>query len=133
MFFISAADYAFVTTEEDTKAKNIIPPSFSYTGMDLEKTGIPGLYWINIFSEELAQWLDLEHFPKELAAVAPIGSGGFTLEFCESPDECRDADVLRRQQIAIEWLGQERFFDLRRPERKAVTPDWCSMPLPIPK
>ena len=52
-----------------------------------------------------------------------LGSG-VSLRFCESPEHCRDVDVLQKQRAAIEWLGSEKFFDIRIPDLKLDIPDW---------
>lgn len=130
MFRVTGSDYAFLTTEADRKAKNTSnAASPSYKGMDLV-TGVPGLYWINLFSDEYAGWLGLSELPRRLARLGRLVGGGVSLKFCESPEECRSFDVLQQQRAAIEWLGPERFFDIRFPDRKAITPDWTRMPLP---
>jgi len=97
--------------------------SHSYLGHDLA-LGVPGLYWINWFSDGLAEWLRLSTIPKELAVLKRLACGGFLLKFCGSPEHCRDIEVLQKQRAAIEWLGAEKFFDIRFPERKLETPDW---------
>ena len=123
MFQVTKSDFGFLSTEADLKAKNTIPTSFSYKGMALE-SGIPGLYWINFFSDKLADWLDLNRFPNELAMPTRLRNGGVTLKFCESPEESRTLEVLQKQRAAIEWFGAEKFFDIHFPDRKAETPDW---------
>ena len=129
MFRATGSDFALLTTGVDRKAKNQGPMSYSYKGADLG-SGIPGLYWINWFSDELAGWLGLNGIPKELATLKRLARGGWFLKFCESPDHCRDLEVLQKQNVAIEWLGPQKFFDIRCPERKADTPDWAHLPLP---
>jgi hypothetical protein len=128
MFRVTASDFVFLTSEVDLQAKNTAPPIVSYKGLNPE-TGVPGLYWINLFSEAYGKWLGLEQLPKELAARETLSNGGILLKFCESPDDCRSLEVLQRQRAAVEWLGPEKFFDIRFPDRKAVTPDWSRMPL----
>jgi hypothetical protein len=123
MFRATGSDFALLTTGDDRKAKNQGPMSYSYQGFDLA-SGVPGLYWINFFSDPIAEWLGLSSFPKELATSKRLSGGGVSLKFCESPDRCRDIDVLQRQRAAIDWLGAEKFFDIRFPERKLDTPDW---------
>jgi hypothetical protein len=127
MFRATGSDFALLTTGDDRKAKNQGPMSYSYQGFDLA-SGVPGLYWINFFSDAFAEWLGLSGFPKELAASKRLPGGGVSLKFCEAPDRCRDIDVLQRQRAAIEWLGPARFFDIRFPDRKLDTPDWDHVP-----
>ena len=127
MFRVTGSDFALLTTGADRKAKNQGPMSYSYLGHDLA-LGVPGLYWTNLFSDDLAGWLGLSTIPKELAALKRLACGGWLLKFCESPDHCRDIDVLQKQRAAIEWLGAEKFFDIRFPDRKLDTPAWYRTP-----
>jgi hypothetical protein len=129
MFRVTSSDFGCLTSEVDLKAKNTNATSLSYKGMD-PLTGIPGLYWINFFSDELTRWLGLSDFPQELAALKRLARGGVAIKFCESPEHCRDLEIIQKQRTAIEWLGAEKFFDIRFPDRKAVTPDWAHLPLP---
>jgi len=128
MFRVTASDFGLLTSEVDLKAKNTAPPIVSFQGLD-PASGVPGLYWINLFSDEYAKWLGLQELPRELARLEKLVGGGVSLTFCESPDECRSFEALQKQRAAIEWLGPEKFFDIRSPDRKAVTPDWARVPL----
>ena len=127
MFRVTRSDFAFLTSEVDLKAKNTNATSLSYKGMDLA-TGVPGLYWINFFSDEYANWLSLRELPKEVATLKELAGGGVSLKFCESPEDCRSLEVLQKQRAAIEWLGPQRFFDIRFPERKLEVPNWDHTP-----
>ena len=126
MFRVTGSDFGFLTTEVDLKAKNRPPKSFSYEGLD-PATGVPGLYWINFFSDQYADWLGLSKLPNELAALKSLAGGGVSLRFCESLDDCRSLVVLQRQQAAIEWIGPQKFFDIRFPDRKLDAPSWEHM------
>jgi hypothetical protein len=129
MFFVTASDFALLTTEVDLEAKNTAPPIVSFKGLDPGE-GVPGLYWINFFSEEYAKWLGLRQLSRELALLDELPGGGVRLKFCESADDCRSLDVLQKQRTAIDWLGPQRFFDHRFLDRKQEVPDWTSLPLP---
>lgn len=129
MFQASGADFGFLTTEVDKKAKNTNAGSYSYQGMNLEE-GVPGLYWFNLFSNGLAQWLGVDPFPRELAETTCSDESGMSIMFGASPGRCRDIDVLQKQRAAIEWLGSERFFDIRSPGRKLHSPNWERIPVP---
>lgn len=126
MFRATGSDFGLLTTGVDRKAKNTDATSYSYKGFDLAY-GVPGLYWINFFSQELADWLSISELPRELVEQRSFADGGVLLKFCDSPDHCRDLEVLQRQRVAIEWLGSDRFFDIRFPDRKLETPDWARM------
>lgn len=123
MFQMTDADFGLLTTEIDRKAKNKDATSYSYQGFDLQ-SGIPGLYWINFFSRSYAEWLGVLDFPKELATSKRLPNNGVMLKFGDSPEQCRDIGILQKQRAAIEWLGADRFFDIRFPNRKLDTPDW---------
>lgn len=127
MFRVSGSDFGLLTTEIDQKAKNSVASSFSYQGLNLD-SGIPGLYWMNLFSDGFAEWLGVRGFPKELAMSAELAGGGVSLKFCELPEQCRDIETLQRQRTTIEWLGPEKFFDIRHPDRKLDAPDWNQLP-----
>jgi hypothetical protein len=127
MFRLTGSDFGFLTSEVDMKAKNTIATSLSYKGLD-PATGVPGLYWINLFSDAYASWLGLEELPKEVAVRKKLVGGGVLLKFCKSVEDCRSLEVLQRQRAAIEWLGPQKFFDIRFPERKQDVPDWNSLP-----
>jgi hypothetical protein len=129
MFRASGADFGFLTTEIDKEAKNTNSDSYSYQGMNLED-GVPGLYWLNLFSNGFAHWLGVDTFPRELAETTWSDERGMSIMFAASPDRCRDIDVLQKQRAAIEWLGSERFFDVHSPSRKLLSPNWERIPVP---
>ena len=129
MFRVAGADFGFLTSESDQNAKNQPAQHFSYKGLD-PATGVPGLYWITLFSSGYATWLGLKGFPKELGTLKELADGGVLLKFCESADQCRSFEVLQRQRVAIDWLGSEKFFDIRFPGRNVNTPDWENIPIP---
>ncbi len=127
MFRVTASDFGLLTSEIDLQAKNRLRRSYSYEGLDPTR-GVPGLYWINLFSDEFAGWLGLSEIPKEVAASKSLAGGGVSLKFCDSPDDCRSLAVLQRQQVAIDWLGPQKFFDIRFPDRKLYAPNWDQSP-----
>jgi hypothetical protein len=127
MLRITGSDFALLTPETDLKAKNTRGAVASYQGLGLD-SGIPGLYWINFFSEGFAKWLGVRGLPKELASSKELAGGGVSLKFCERPEQCRDIETLQRQRTAIEWLGPEKFFDIRSPGRELDIPDWNQIP-----
>jgi len=127
MFRVTSADLVVLTTEIDLNAKNQPAPNCSYKGLDPAR-GVPGFYWINLFSDKYANWLGLHELPKELAVLKDLAGGGISLKFCESPEDCRSLEVLQKQRVAIEWLGSQRFFDIRFPDRKLEAPNWNRAP-----
>ncbi len=129
MFRMTCSDFALMTTEVDRNVKNRNAESLSYKGFDLD-SAIPGLYWINFFSNGFARWLGINEFPKELASSKTLPCGGISLKFCDSLDLCRNLDVLQKQRATIEWLGTEKFFDIRFPDRKLNALDWNKIPMP---
>jgi hypothetical protein len=127
LFRVSGSEFGFLTTESDVKAKNTSAISYSYLGMKLQN-GVPGLYWMNLFSNGLANWLGLGTFPSRLAESTMLRGDLWSITFSSSPGRCRDIDILQKQRAAIDWLGSDRFFDVRSPERKLTAPDWRSIP-----
>jgi hypothetical protein len=127
MFRVTDSDFGFLTSQVDVNSKNRPANSFSYKGLD-PATGVPGFYWINLFSDGYANWLGLHELPRELALLEKLAGGGVLLKFCESPDDCRSLAVLQRQQVAIEWLGPAKFFDIRFLDRKLDVPNWDHVP-----
>jgi hypothetical protein len=132
MFRVTGSDFGLLTTEVDLQSKNRKPSvpgqvqSLSYKGLDLE-WGVPGLYWINLFSAKLAAWLGLNDLPKNLGKTRALPCGGTLLKFGESAENCRTLDILQQQRLAIEWLGPQKFFDIRFSDRKPDAPNWSEM------
>ncbi|MDA0207482.1 MAG: hypothetical protein O3A53_07370 [Acidobacteria bacterium] len=132
MFQAAGADFGLLTSHADLDAKNYLvlhrgkTISKRYRGLD-PALGVPGLYWMNLFSPRLAQWLGLERLPGELDIIKRFSSDGVLLQFGESPEECRSPEILHRQQRSIDLLGQQRFFDIHRPDRELEHPDWPPM------
>ncbi len=127
MFASSRAEYGFLTSESDHEAKNFLvkqlpsgATSSKFVGTDPE-CGIPGLYWLNLFGPRYTAWLrpQIEIVPGVMKA---IGGGGISLRFGSSPDEAEAVDVLTDEKEAIRILGPEKFFDVRQPERKPISP-----------
>jgi hypothetical protein len=123
MLVLTQADFGFVTTTADLKAKNTDSTHLSYQGFDLGK-GLPGLYWLNFFSEELANWLRITELPSEIAHCDLLTNGRVCLRFCTSPDACREPDVLNRQKMAIQSMGVQRFFDINRLDDQLESYPW---------
>ncbi len=126
MFRVTGADFGLLTSQSDLDSKNYLVTKdglMSYRGLD-PASGVPGLYWINFFSHEFAAWLGLSELPRKLGTMQNLADGGVFLQFGESQDECRSFEVVQQQRVAIDWLGPEKFFDIRFPDRKLETPDW---------
>jgi len=128
MFHLTGSDFGLLTTRIDIEAKNTTVIRPSYKGLTFD-SGIPGLYWINFFSDELADWLDLANFPERLGTLKSLEGGGYSITFCEAPEDAVTGDVLRRQRVAMDWLGADKFFDIRLPDRTVNLPDWACVPL----
>jgi hypothetical protein len=138
MFRVTGSDFGLLTPEVDLKSKNRTTAaqgqihSLSYKGLD-PALGIPGLYWVSVFSEELAAWLRLSELPKNLGMMKTLAGGGVVIKFGESPDRCRSPEILQQQRVAIEWLGPQKFFDIRFPDRQLDAPNWHLTPPGIQK
>ena len=127
MFVSSRSEYGFFTSESDHEAKNFLVtqlPSGStssrFVGTD-PQWGIPGLYWLNLFGPKYTEWLGPE-IEKGPGVVKPIEGGGISLTFGVSPEDAETEEVLMQEKKAIARLGPEKFFDIRYPERKPVSP-----------
>ena len=129
MFRVTGSDFGFLTDEVDLNAKNQPAPRCSFKGLD-PAFGVPGLYWINFFSDEYANWLGLTELPRELVTLRKLVGAGVSLKFCECPEDCRSLEVLQKQRAVVEWLGPQRFFDIRSPDRKLDVPDWNRISVP---
>jgi len=127
MFHVTESDFGLLTTRVDIEAKNATPMRPSYKGLTF-KSGVPGLYSINLFSDELADWLDLANFPVQLGTLKRLPFGGYSLKFCDDPNDATTVDVLKRQRIAIDWFGPDKFFDIRSPDRPVTLPAWRPVP-----
>jgi hypothetical protein len=127
MFRVTSSDFGLLSSEADMEAKNQSTKGYSYKGLD-PASGVPGLYWVNLFSEQYANWLGLYELPRELAMLEKLAGGGVSLKFCKSSEDCRNLEVLQKQRAAIDWLGPQRFFDIRFPDRKLEVPEWGSLP-----
>lgn len=123
MFQVTHSDFGLLTPEVDLEAKNSNAKSHSYQGLKLE-TGVPGLYWINFFSQELADWLGIENLPNELATKRALPRRGVSLKFSQSPEQSRSHETLDKQKAIIECLGPGKFFDIQSPERTLDAPNW---------
>lgn len=131
MFRTSEADYGFLTTESDHKAKNFLVQRDSegtvekFVGDDPEK-GLPGLYWLNVFGRVYVDWFGRERIkqvPATLIQENPEGS--VLLQFGDMPADSETPEVRRRQQAAIGILGEEAFFDITQPDRTLAIPPWA--------
>jgi len=127
MFRVSRAEFGFLTTEEDYKARNFLVTREGqltrerFVGADPEH-GMPGLYWITLFGSQLTEWLGREKLSAGPGSVEPLAGDGTLLQFGESPDTCRSPEVLAQQRIIIERLGEQRFFDITSPGRTLESP-----------
>jgi hypothetical protein len=126
MFHLTGADFGLLTPQIDLEAKNTTPMRSSFKGLTFD-FGVPGLYWINFFSDELADWLDLASFPERLGTLKRLPRGGYLIKFCEDTSNALTVDVLHRQRVAIDWLGADKFFDIRLPDRAVTLPDWACL------
>lgn len=125
MFDLSGADFGFLTSLDDLTAKNYVK-GVERQGLD-PALGVPGLYWLNLFSARYGEWLGLDRLPTEIGHKHRGANEGLVLQFGASPDMCRDLNVLETEHQAIEFLGEHRFFDIRRPNRKLDAPDWTAL------
>ena len=127
MFLVSRSEYGFMTSESDHKSKNFLIrglPSGATSSMFVgtnPQYGIPGLYWLNLYGPQYAAWLGPQ-IAAVPGAVKPIGNGSISIQFGDSPEGAETQDVLTREREAVTLLGWEKFFDVRQPERKPVSP-----------
>lgn len=85
---------------------------------------MPGLYRFNLFSRGLANWLGLHRLPEDIGVARLLGDGAVELVLGGSTEKGTDAAASQAQQVAIQWLGADKFFDIQEPDRKLDYPDW---------
>ncbi|MBS1813672.1 MAG: hypothetical protein JSS87_02230 [Acidobacteria bacterium] len=131
MFVNAKAEYGFLTSESDHRAKNLLikqlpsgATSSKFVGTDPE-WGVPGLYWLNLFGPRYAPWLGIE-VETVPGVLEKLKGGGISLRFGASPEEAESADVLANEKKAIQIIGSEKFFDLGHPERKPTPPSYIN-------
>lgn len=131
LFKATQADFGLLTPTDDLDAKNyqvVSTPSggrsLSYVGLDPSR-GVPGLYWVNLFSPALARWLELGRFLARNPQSGEERPDVTVLKFGVSPDLCNSPRVLQSQQDAIESLGTWKFFDIHHPDRVLEPPKWA--------
>jgi hypothetical protein len=121
MFAVSGSDFGLFTALEDLNRKNYLVrqvgngQAMSYEGLD-PAHGVPGLYWITLFSRSFASWLGIRKSITSSGLISEIPAG-FMLRFSETPDSCQSEETLNVQKCLISELGERRFFDIHRPLR----------------
>lgn len=130
MFEAAEADFGFLTSSADFDAKNhevrLLPTgaqSMKYVGLDPDK-GIPGLYWMNLFSSTLEQWLRLDESLPDVTDLKHLRNGARVLQFGDVPDDCESLEIVDQQKRMVERLGASKFFDIRHPDRPLEAPKW---------
>jgi hypothetical protein len=123
--FILESDFSFITSMKDFDSKNHLEIDLgntsieAYIGETIEKTGIPGLYWINVFGKEYVNWFGKEKFKKIDCSIQELKKGYILLQYCEEPSECQKKSTLIKQQKTKEILGEHAFFNLSKLKEKA--------------
>ena len=118
---LSATAAVTFTALEDLNRKNYLVrqvgngQAMSYEGLD-PAHGVPGLYWITLFSRSFASWLGIRKSITGSGLISEIPAG-FMLRFSETPDSCQSEETLNVQKCLISELGERRFFDIHRPLR----------------
>jgi len=125
MFDCSGSDFGFVTTLEDLESKNYLH-KVTRCGLDPAE-GVPGLYWMNMFSAEYARWLRVEQLPPDVAHIHSFGRESVAIKFGTNVENVSMAKTLLLQEKAIGILGRNRFFDITAPERKLEVPEWARL------
>jgi hypothetical protein len=121
MFNLSNADFGFLTSLDDLMAKNYIN-GMTRQGLD-PALAVPGLYWLNLFSPRYAAWLNLDRLPDGIGSKCQLPDNCVELRLGANPDTLRDPDVVEMQGRAIQIIGEDRFFDIRRPNRQLRVPE----------
>lgn len=123
------ADYARICTEDEHRNKNTIEQYVNPDGtidslmvfqQDIT-TGLPGVYWGTYFGKAYVEWFGgaerFEHAP--WPGIERCGSG-FLLMRSQSPLTWRDETTLDTR--LRDWLGEDAFFDISRPDRALRAP-----------
>jgi hypothetical protein len=125
MFSVSGSDFGIVTSLEDLEAKNYLH-KVTRCGLD-PADGVPGLYWISMFSAEYARWLRVDQIPLDIANIRRFAADSAVVQFGPDVEGSRDPKTLSLQQKAIGILGRRRFFDVEAPDRKLEVPKWARL------
>lgn len=121
-------DFGFFTPEDDYEKKNhlvtrdAISTSSRFIGDDPEKC-LPGMYWVNYFGKLYVDWFTEQKFLTLPAGTkTKLTNGAYVVQCGEKPPLPGETENQVIEQQAIEHLGSGAFFDIRRLDRKCVTP-----------
>jgi hypothetical protein len=126
---VAHADYGFVAIDSDYRNKHFL--SFRRNGSEVQQyigddpeQGIPGLYWMNFFGPMYVNWFGEEKIATLASHVdtVTLPGGALFLRFGELPDSMTHEIVLEQQRTVMRILGENAFFDIRRPERSLEVP-----------
>ena len=124
VFNLSCADFAFLTTLEDLEKKNYLG-KIQRCGTD-PFIGLPGLYWMNLFSHRYADWLGIDRVAPSIIIQLFSSRGSKILRFGDTAENCRSTDVLEAQEAVARRLGLNKVFDINDIARVLAAPDWAS-------
>lgn len=124
-FASTGADFAFLTKRDDLEAKNYIG-GIERCGTD-PATGIPGLYWLNFFSNRYADWIGLNRTEPDPVVVISQTMERTLLQFGAEVGGCRDDSVLEAQARLVHSVGHQKFFDISHRDRSLEVPPWKSL------
>lgn len=134
LFAILKADFGFLTLSKDYDLKNHLVVEEegyikeSYVGQTLEKEGLPGLYWVNIFSKSYVEWFGKSKFDKlKCWRKEELPDGSILVQFCEKPEDSLSESTLKSQEIVKKILGNDVFFDIHKLNKHIKIPKFLTV------
>jgi hypothetical protein len=129
---IEVADphYAAAYLESDIARQHSDPSrGLRRAGLELERTALPGLYWLNYLGPELASFVDRAQVAAANPSTEVLG-GGLFFRLARTPEDLLGETARHRLRKIRAALGEELFFDLARPEREGRRPRFADAPEP---